>query len=149
MSLFVGICFLLYFVKLSASTGFYTKHRKEFFIVQPEVLEILPSFLRQRCCKINTSKGSRDVDVDFFLIPYIHFEYHSEMHTIRNSQEDKTSFESVYYVNTSLLVILFRIFSPWAQFKRRTFHVPNQMQISLNKGFCSLTLDSAHEKFDV
>ena len=23
------------------------------------------------------------------------------------------------------------------------------MQISLNKGFCSLTLDSAHEKFDV
>ena len=35
------------------------------------------------------------------------------------------------------------------QFKRRTFHVPNQMQISLNKGFCLLTLDSAHEKFDV
>ena len=36
-----------------------------------------------------------------------------------------------------------------AQFKRRTFHVPNRMQISLNKGFCSLTLHSAHEKFDV
>ena len=35
------------------------------------------------------------------------------------------------------------------QFKRRTFHEPNLMQISLNKGFCSLTLDSAHEKFDV
>ena len=36
-----------------------------------------------------------------------------------------------------------------AQLKRRTFHVPNQMQISLNKGFCSLTLDSANEKLDI
>ena len=36
-----------------------------------------------------------------------------------------------------------------AQFKRGTFQVPNQMQINLSKGFCSLTLDSTHEKFDV
>ena len=36
-----------------------------------------------------------------------------------------------------------------AQFKHQTLHVLNQMQISLNKGFCSLTLDLAHEMFDV
>ena len=38
-----------------------------------------------------------------------------------------------------------------AQFKSQSFHVPNQMQTSSNKdkGFCSLTLDSVHEKFDV
>ena len=35
------------------------------------------------------------------------------------------------------------------QFKRRTIHAPIQMQISFNKGFCSLTLDSEHENFDV
>ena len=32
---------------------------------------------------------------------------------------------------------------------RGTFHVPNLMKLSSNKGFCSFTLDSAHEKFDV
>ena len=37
----------------------------------------------------------------------------------------------------------------YAQFKRRTFDVLNQMQTSLNKGFCSLALDLAHEKFYV
>ena len=35
-----------------------------------------------------------------------------------------------------------------ARFKRRTFHVPNLMQMNRNKEFCSLTLSSAHEEFD-
>ena len=33
--------------------------------------------------------------------------------------------------------------------KRWTFRVPNLMQMSSNKAFCSFALDSAHEKFDV
>ena len=41
------------------------------------------------------------------------------------------------------------IFASHLAVKRRTFHVPNRMQISLNKGLWSLTLDSPHEKFDV
>ena len=36
-----------------------------------------------------------------------------------------------------------------AQFKRRTFHVPNLMQMSENNRFWSFALDSAHVKFDV
>ncbi len=36
-----------------------------------------------------------------------------------------------------------------ARFRRRTFHVPNLMQMSSNKELRSLTLGSAHEKFDV
>ena len=36
-----------------------------------------------------------------------------------------------------------------AQFKRRTFHVPNLMQMSENNRFFSFALDSAHVKFDV
>ena len=36
-----------------------------------------------------------------------------------------------------------------ARFKRRTFHVPNLMLMRKNNRFCSLALDSAHEKFDV
>ena len=36
-----------------------------------------------------------------------------------------------------------------AQFKRRTLHVPNLMQMSENNRFCSFALDSAHVKFDV
>ena len=36
-----------------------------------------------------------------------------------------------------------------AWFRRRTFHVPNLMQMSSNKELRSLTLGSAHEKFDV
>ena len=36
-----------------------------------------------------------------------------------------------------------------ARFRRRTFHGPNLMQMSSNKDFRSLTLGSAHEKFDV
>ena len=36
-----------------------------------------------------------------------------------------------------------------AQFKRRTSHVPNLMQMSENNRFFSFALDSAHVKFDV
>ena len=36
-----------------------------------------------------------------------------------------------------------------ASIKHQAFHAPIQMQIDLNKAFYSLTLDSAHEKFDV
>ncbi len=36
-----------------------------------------------------------------------------------------------------------------ACFRRRTFHVPNLMQMSLNKDLSSLTLGSAHVKFGV
>ena len=36
-----------------------------------------------------------------------------------------------------------------AQFKRRTFHVPNLMQMSENNRFFSFALDSAHVKFNV
>ena len=37
----------------------------------------------------------------------------------------------------------------YAQFKRRTFHVLNLMQMSENNRFSSLALESADEKFDV
>ena len=36
-----------------------------------------------------------------------------------------------------------------AQFKRRTSHVPNLMQMSENNRFFSFALGSAHVKFDV
>ena len=36
-----------------------------------------------------------------------------------------------------------------AHFRRRTFHVPNLMQMSSNKELSLLTLGSAHEQFDV
>ena len=36
-----------------------------------------------------------------------------------------------------------------ACFKRRTFHVPNLMQMSEKNRFFLFALDSAHEKFDV
>ena len=36
-----------------------------------------------------------------------------------------------------------------ATVKRRTFHVPNLMQMKWNKEISSLTLGSAHEKFDI
>ena len=36
-----------------------------------------------------------------------------------------------------------------ARFKRRTFYVPNLMQMSENNRFFSFALDSVHEKFDV
>ncbi len=36
-----------------------------------------------------------------------------------------------------------------ACFRRRTFHVPNLMQMSSNKDLRSLTLGSTHEKFGV
>ena len=42
-----------------------------------------------------------------------------------------------------------RHWSSKAQFKRRTSHVPNLMQMSENNGFFSFALDSAHVKFDV
>ena len=38
---------------------------------------------------------------------------------------------------------MFQINVNSAAFKRPTFHMPNQMQISLNKDFCSLTVDWA------
>ena len=37
----------------------------------------------------------------------------------------------------------------WSQFKRRTLHLPNLMQISKYNSFCSLALGSAHVKLDV
>ena len=36
-----------------------------------------------------------------------------------------------------------------ARFKRRTSHLPNSMQINLNKRLSSFTLSSVHVKFDV
>ncbi len=42
-----------------------------------------------------------------------------------------------------------QVLKPKARFRRRTFHVPNLMQMSSNKELRLLTLGSTHEKFDV